>query len=88
VFVTDARGIVLVASDPAWRFKALRAIDEAERKRIREALEFGEATLLPLPLYADLGADDLVRVGGSAKSPAQARLVVSRAITRPCARSR
>ncbi|CAO4143468.1 sensor histidine kinase [Methylorubrum extorquens] len=67
VFVTDARGIVLVASDPAWRFKALRAIDEAERKRIREALEFGEATLLPLPLYADLGADDLVRVGGSAK---------------------
>lgn len=67
VFVTDARGIVLVASESSWRFKALRTVDDAERKRIREALEFGEAPLSPLPLYADPGADDLVRVGGSAK---------------------
>jgi two-component system C4-dicarboxylate transport sensor histidine kinase DctB len=67
VFVTDARGIVLVASEPGWRFKALRSIDEAERKRIREALEFGQAPLSPLPIHAVAEAGDLVRVGGTAR---------------------
>lgn len=67
VFVTDARGIVLVASEPGWHFRASRSIDEAERRRIREALEFGEAPLLPLPVFPVDGSPDLVRVGNGAK---------------------
>ncbi|MEH3116764.1 MAG: ATP-binding protein [Methylorubrum populi] len=67
VFVTDSRGIVLVASEPGWRFKALRGIDEAERRRIREALEFGEAPLSLLPIHSADDEADLVRVGGRAK---------------------
>jgi two-component system, NtrC family, C4-dicarboxylate transport sensor histidine kinase DctB len=67
VFVTDPRGIVLVASDPTWRFRAFRAVDEAERQRIRAALEFGEAPLQPLPVYTTAEAGDIVRIGGGAK---------------------
>ncbi|MCI9881422.1 MULTISPECIES: sensor histidine kinase [Methylobacterium] len=73
VFVADARGIVLVASDPAWRFTTLRRIDEAERRRIREALEFGDAPLDDMPLYPVAGTADLVRVGQGAR-PAWAAL--------------
>ncbi|WP_082504311.1 ATP-binding protein [Methylobacterium sp. Leaf111] len=73
VFVADARGIVLVASEPAWRFTTLRRIDEAERRRIREALEFGDAPLDDMPLYPVAGTEDLVRVGQGAR-PAWAAL--------------
>ncbi|MFD0936784.1 hypothetical protein ACFQ12_16575, partial [Methylobacterium trifolii] len=59
VFVTDSRGIVLVASDPGWRFSALRTIGEAERGRIRENLEFGTAPLEMLPLHPAEGGADL-----------------------------
>ena len=49
VFVTDARGIVLVASDPAWRFKALRAIDDQYRGAVKtvvsNAYELEQAVL-------------------------------------------
>ncbi|GJE25605.1 sensor histidine kinase [Methylobacterium organophilum] len=67
VFAADPRGIVLVASDPAWRFMALRGIDEAERRRIREALEFGEAPLAPLPVFPTRDGPDRVRVGKGAE---------------------
>ncbi|WP_264049967.1 ATP-binding protein [Methylobacterium flocculans] len=67
VFVTEARGIVLVASDPAWRFTTLRPIDEAERRRIREALDFGDAPLDPAPLHPVAGSEDLARVGRGAQ---------------------
>jgi len=83
VFVADARGIVLVASEPAWRFTTLRRIDGDERRRIRDALEFGDAPLdaipldaMPLyamPLYPVAGPEDLVRVGQGAR-PAWAAL--------------
>lgn len=79
VFVTDARGIVLVASEPAWRFTALRGVDAAERKRIAVALEFGDAPLAPLPVYADDHAADLVRVGNGAR-PAWPALMLDAAV--------
>lgn len=79
VFVSDPRGIVLVASDPTWRFRAFRTVDEAERQRIREALEFGEAPLLPLPVYATSEAPDVVRVGGGAR-PAWPALMLDASI--------
>jgi len=75
VFVADARGIVLVASDPAWHFTTLRRIDEDERRRIREALEFGAAPLTELPLHAVPGAAGLVRIGQGA-TPARTALAL------------
>ncbi|WP_342109546.1 ATP-binding protein [Methylobacterium sp. SI9] len=64
-FVTDARGIVLVTSEPGWRFGSLGPIDAAERARIEAGQEFGAAPLARLPLHATDRAD-LVRVGRGA----------------------
>ncbi|CAM3995239.1 C4-dicarboxylate transport sensor protein dctB [Roseomonas mucosa] len=50
VLVTDRAGVVLVTSEPAWRFRAIVPLPEEERRRIRESLQFGDAPLAPLPL--------------------------------------
>lgn len=73
VLVTDPRGIVLVASDPAWRFRTLSALDAQARDRSREALEFGDAPLEPLPLHP--AGEELVRLGRGA-APAQLMLML------------
>jgi two-component system C4-dicarboxylate transport sensor histidine kinase DctB len=60
VFVTDAGGIVLLASDPAWRFRAATS-DGARavpRDPARDAMRFGVAELKPFALP-----------GGNARSP-------------------
>ncbi|MFS8036149.1 sensor histidine kinase [Xanthobacter sp. AM11] len=44
-FVTDARHIVLIASEPAFRFRTTAPLDEVERAAIRESLQFGDAPL-------------------------------------------
>lgn len=64
-FVTDARGIVLVTSEPGWRFGTLGTIDAAERARIEAGQEFGAAPLERLPLHP-AGEADVVRVGRGA----------------------
>lgn len=50
-FVTDERGIVLVASEPAWRFHATVPLDAAQRADIRASLQFGDAPLAILPIH-------------------------------------
>ncbi|MCJ8144962.1 ATP-binding protein [Ancylobacter sp. A5.8] len=60
IFVTDRRDIVLVTSVPGWQFRASAIIPEAERDAIRASLQFGNATLDPLPIRAEGG--DRVRV--------------------------
>lgn len=65
-FVTDARGIVLVTSEPGWRFDTLDAIDAAERARIEAGQEFGAASLKRLPLHPIAGKPDAVRVARGA----------------------
>ncbi len=57
VFVTDADGIVLLASDPAWRFRAT-GDDDTPRNPARDAMRFGAAELKPFALP-----------GGNAGSP-------------------
>jgi len=64
-FVTDARGIVLVTSEPGWRFGTLGAVDAAERARIGAGQDFGAAPLEKLPLHPT-GIPDVVRVGRGA----------------------
>ncbi|MFE1598392.1 ATP-binding protein [Methylobacterium sp. ID0610] len=78
VFATDPRGIVLVASEPAWRFRTLGPVEDAERQRIRERLDFGHADLTPLPLHP-AAEGDLMRVGGAA-TPARLVLPLDAAI--------
>ena len=73
VFVADPRGIVLVASDPAWQFRTLRPIEAEAQARSRESLEFGEDALAPMPLHP--AADGLVRIGRGAL-PAQLALML------------
>lgn len=65
VFVTDPRGIVLVASDPSWRLRSLRPLDAAAKAEIRAAQDFGDAPLALLPLFP--AQDGLVRVGRGAQ---------------------
>ncbi|KQT49181.1 ATPase [Methylobacterium sp. Leaf456] len=79
VFVTDARGIVLVASEPSWQFTALRSLDAAERERIDASRDFGDAKLAPMPIYPNGEEDDLVRVGNGAR-PAWPALMLDAAV--------
>ena len=73
LFVTDPRGIVLVASDPSWRLRTLRPLDDKAQAQIREGQEFGDVPLTALPLHP--AQDGLVRVGRGAEP---ARLAVVR----------
>ncbi|KQW42508.1 MULTISPECIES: sensor histidine kinase [unclassified Ensifer] len=49
VYVTDRRGIVLITSFPSWRFMTTRTIPGDRLAAIRDSLQFGDASLLPLP---------------------------------------
>ncbi|KMO35005.1 ATPase [Methylobacterium tarhaniae] len=78
VMVTDPRGIVLMASEPAWRFGTLQPVSDEERRLIRERLEFGAAPLAPVPIHP--AADGtLVRIGNGAE-PARLALPLDAAI--------
>ena len=49
VFVTDADGVVLVTSNPDWRFNTLRPEAASQRDRSADELQFGLADLPPMP---------------------------------------
>jgi two-component system C4-dicarboxylate transport sensor histidine kinase DctB len=52
VYVTDSDGVVVLASDPDWRFRATTTAPAAARDRARDALRFGQTELAPLQLQA------------------------------------
>jgi two-component system C4-dicarboxylate transport sensor histidine kinase DctB len=58
-FVADANGVLLLSSDPALRFRALRTISPARKAQIKQALQFGGAPLTPLGIA--IGPDGLTR---------------------------
>ncbi|MFG1480291.1 ATP-binding protein [Xanthobacter sp. V4C-4] len=60
-FVTDTRSIVLVTSEPAWRFRALAPIAEDQKAAIRASLQFGDAPLEPLAFHSAADRDHVVR---------------------------
>jgi two-component system C4-dicarboxylate transport sensor histidine kinase DctB len=53
VYVTDGDGVVVLASDPNWRFRATTAAPTQPRDRARDALRFGRTELAPLQLQGD-----------------------------------
>jgi two-component system C4-dicarboxylate transport sensor histidine kinase DctB len=59
-FVTDPRGLVLITSQPDWRFRTRQPLSEAARAALRAQGQFGAATFAPLPLRSR-GGDRVVR---------------------------
>ena len=63
--VTDAAGIVVMSSDPRWRFRSFVPISADAQRRLRATRSYGEARLAPLPadrIDGDLRiGDDLFR---------------------------
>jgi two-component system C4-dicarboxylate transport sensor histidine kinase DctB len=55
VILANHNGIVLLASDPAWRYRALAPLTEAQRDEITAARQFPGRPLAPLG-WAPLGA--------------------------------
>ena len=53
VIVTDRSGIVLITSEPEWRFNTVTPLDQPTREAARESLQFGSAPLSPLPVRTD-----------------------------------
>lgn len=56
-FVADSDGVLLLSSNPTFRFRALRTISVARKAQIKQALQFGGAPLTPLPIT--IGSDGL-----------------------------
>jgi two-component system C4-dicarboxylate transport sensor histidine kinase DctB len=51
-YVTDSQGVVLLSSVPDWRFQVAGPLPDAAKARIRDAQQFGDAPLTPLPIRA------------------------------------
>lgn len=52
-YVTDADGVVLVSSRPAWRFAATRPVGDAVRRALQLDVAPGHPPLAPLPVVAE-----------------------------------
>lgn len=48
--VTDAAGIVVMSSEPAWRFRSFAPISAETQQRLRATRSYGDARLDPLPV--------------------------------------
>ncbi len=72
-YVTDTRGIVLITSRPDWRFFTITDIPQQDRLAIRDSLQFGEAPLLPVPIWSlfDLDGHTMVATDASGARPRQ-----------------
>ena len=58
--VTDAAGIVVMSSEPRWRFRSFAPITAETQQRLRATRSYGEARLDPLPVNR---VGDGIRVG-------------------------
>jgi two-component system C4-dicarboxylate transport sensor histidine kinase DctB len=63
-FVVDRKGVVLITSEPAWRFRTLGRLDPTTHAALRSGRQFGDAPLEPLPLKPDGGVLRRVGPGG------------------------
>ncbi|WP_296583938.1 ATP-binding protein [Xanthobacter sp.] len=70
-FVTDERHIVLIASEPAFRFRTTVPLDPVERDAIRESLQFGDSPLTRLDLGPSPEEGGVLRLRLPGRSTAQ-----------------
>lgn len=78
--VTDGHGVVIVTSQPAWRFATVGQLSAGSRAAIRATRQYGNLPLTPLPFTVADGAarmgDDSSRVASTALPLAGAQLRV------------
>ena len=65
VFVTDADGVVLLASDPTWRYRTLEALDADRLADVRGSRQFAGAHLQPFEAIARDGTPVPPGTGGA-----------------------
>ncbi|MEO4049135.1 ATP-binding protein [Pseudomonas sp. CAU 1711] len=49
LLVADRHGVVILSNRPAWRFRHLGPLDEAQRRELEQARKFARQILQPLP---------------------------------------
>ena len=59
-YVTDADGVVVITTVPAWRFRTARPLSAELRRRLAETQTAGST--IPAPLPFDAASGDLVRI--------------------------
>ncbi len=62
ILLANADGVVLLASDPAWRYKTLSPLSDAQSNRIIASRQFGSEDLQPLDWTPD-PIEKTVRIG-------------------------
>ncbi|MBJ7440124.1 MAG: sensor histidine kinase [Sphingopyxis sp.] len=53
--VTDADGIVIMASKTGWQFRSFMPLSASERDRLRASLRYGKSSLTPLSIHQSGG---------------------------------
>ncbi|ANH08255.1 ATP-binding protein [Shinella sp. HZN7] len=78
-YVVDADHVVLITSIPSWRFMTTEPLPAESLAAIRESLQFGEASLAPLPFTLIEGGPLLraVQPGGGAETYLRIRVPVA-----------
>lgn len=51
-YAADARGVVLLSSEPSWQFLASKTLNNFQVAALRQSLQYGEAALTPIPVTA------------------------------------
>ncbi|GJD64442.1 sensor histidine kinase [Methylobacterium frigidaeris] len=70
ILVSDAAGIVFLASEPGWKYRPFRRLAAADTSRIRAAQQYGDSDLRPLleDGRVDLGETIRLPAGGRTAS--------------------
>lgn len=49
LLVSDARGIIFIANQPGWRYRALRPLSDSDLAEIKTTRQYDKQSLVPLP---------------------------------------
>ncbi|HVI87545.1 MAG TPA: ATP-binding protein [Dongiaceae bacterium] len=80
VYVTDPDGVVLISSEPGWRFMTQRPLPPETIKTLRASQQFGDAALSPLPLR-DIDRDIDPRAENGEAAPENAFVTTGRGVS-------
>lgn len=58
LLVSDARGIIFIANQPGWRYRALRALSASDMAEIKTTRQYDKQSLLPLTHLSLRSFDD------------------------------
>lgn len=65
VFVSDRNGVVVLSSNPDWRYKTLQVLTEIQRLEIKKQQQFGDESLSLLARESSIDNDSLVKIQGT-----------------------